>query len=272
MNLLALDFETQCDNAKTTRITEVGAAWFFDNHNPPYAKRGKISFPCWESDYPPQTEFIVDLTGLSDDYLKTNGITRLDALTRLMPMINEADVIFAHKKAFDQTVFEATCKSLNLAHPKKEWICTLSEFKWPKKFTCLKLGHLAFEHGLFDPTHPNTGQSQTRFDRSLLHRAGDDAELLLVLVTEKYDLKKVLAYAREKWIYFKADILPPWKDGGEQKKLAWQLGFTYESPKHDEAHRWEKTWVKRVKECDLSEAQKSHEGVPFRISIIEGIN
>jgi len=264
MNLLAIDFETQDDNAKTTNITEVGAAWVSPGREP-----SKLSIFCYEPSYPPQTPFIEDLTGISDEILKRDGISRMDALTRLMPLIEQADVIFAHKKAFDQTVFEYTCKRLGLTFPQKEWICTLTEVEWPKKMTCLKLGHLAFEFGLFDWTEGKDGKYPPGFDRNMLHRAGDDSELLLYLVTHKLGLDNVLKYAREKWVYFKADVLPPWKDGGEQNAIVKKLGFSYEKCKHTEFPVWPKSWVIRVKERNADSIKKLE--VPFRISQIEGV-
>lgn len=275
MNLLVIDFETQDDNPKTTRVTEVGAAWFFDECA---EETGKVSQFCYEPDYPPQTPFIADLTGISDDMLKKDGLPRGEVFVKtLLPLVERAEVIFAHKKSFDQTIFESTCKALEIDFPKREWICTLAEVKWPKKFTCLKLGHIAFEYGMFDVRvdDQNNWAQKTlmlpEFDRTKLHRAGDDAEILLAIIQRKLKLDDVLAYAREPWVYFKADCLGPWKDGGEQTGIAKKLGFSWEGCRHDDLHKWPKTWVKRVKQSELADTLKLFEGLPFRVSQIEGL-
>lgn len=270
MKILAIDFETQCDDAAKTRITEAGAHLVTaEMQDGKYvfrqAANATYSQLCYESDYPAQTEFISDLTGITDEMLKKDGIPRAKMLETLIPLVESADVILAHKKAFDQVVFESTCKALGIEPPKKEWICTLTEFVWPKSYTCKKLGHLAFEHGMFD----------NGFDRSKLHRAGDDARLLVQLITGYYNLDEVLAYARAPWIYLKGECLPPWTDGGVQKSIAYKLGFSYEKCKYTEKPVWPKSWVTRVK--TMVEVEKIKETVrtsesPFRVAIIEGIS
>lgn len=261
MHILTVDFETQGDNALETRVTEVGACSLTLSVNESALMRVYNQL-CWESDYPPQDPFIVELTGITDEMLKKDGVPRHLAFARLIPLVQGADVIFAHKKAFDQTVFESTCRALGIEVPTgKEWICTLSEFNWPAKYTCKKLSHLAFDHGL-------------EFDRSKMHRAGDDAALLMRLI-QLYGLEKVLVYARAPWVYIKADILPPWKDGGAQKEIAYKLGFSYERCKYTEAPVWSKTWVMRTKDAGLFEQMQvkvAASASPFRLSIIEGIN
>lgn len=258
MNLLAIDFETQSNDPRTTNVTEVGAAGWFEGGAIDYSQL------CWEPSYPPQDPFIADLTGITDEMLTKEGLPRKPAFEKLCQYINQATHIFAHKKAFDQVVFESTCERLGIIYPRRTWICTLTEFEWPKKFTCMKLGHLAFEHGLFD---------NGRYDRTKCHRASDDAKLLLSLVAE-YKLDDVLAYAYSPWRYFKADILPPWKDGGAQKDKAVKLGFSYERCKYTEGPSWPKTWVTRVKEKNVAVLlEASHAAqIDFRIAPIQGIS
>lgn len=282
MKILAVDFETQCDDAANTRITEAGAYGVLADRQEDgwkFTELGTYSQLCFEPDYPPQSEFIADLTGISDDMLKKDGISREKMLETLVPLVEAADVIFAHKKAFDQVVFESTCKKLGIEPPKKEWICTLTEFVWPKSYTCKKLGHLAFEHGMFDSCLEKAeGQNvyiPPMENRHALHRAGDDARLLMQLVTRFYSLDKVLEYARTPWIYIKAECLPPWTDGGVQKSIAYKLGFSYEKCKYTEKPAWPKSWVTRVK--TMEEVEKIKETVrtsvsPFRVAIIEGLS
>ena len=115
------------------------------------------------------------------------------------------------------------------------------------------------------------GDYGVEFDRTKMHRAGDDAKLLLHLITKYYHLDDVLAYAAEPWIYFKADILPPWKDGGAQKEVAFKLGFSYERCKHTEGPVWPKSWVRRVKLRDWPHFKEKLVGLDFRVARIEGL-
>ena len=68
------------------------------------------------------------------------------------------------------------------------------------------------------------------------------------LVSEKYHIKDVLAYARAPWVYFKApDILGPWKDSGVQNANVKSMGFSWECVKGTDFPKWDKTWVNSCK-------------------------
>lgn len=264
MLVLGLDFETQDADSKTTRVTEVGAA-LYTVENDVWKKECGFSHFCWEKDYPPQTQKIIDLTGITDDMLVSYGKSRKEVFeSKLLPLVEKADVIFAHKIAFDRTVLYQTAKQFDLQVPEREWICTLTNFKWPKHITCHKLSHIAYEHEIYVPP-------------SQLHRAEQDVDLMMRLLG-KYKLEDVLAYARKPWIYLKADVLGPWQgkggDGGTQLGIAKPLGFSYEQIKGTEDYRWPKTWVTRVKEQSDIEAIKDAVRIsasPFRVAIIEGV-
>lgn len=268
--VLGLDFETQDADARTTRATEVGAALYSTYYDPAQNKvtlrkeRG-FSALMWEPDYPPQTEKIVELTSITDEMLREQGQSRHKVFTELLlPLVQQASIIMAHKTAFDRTVFESTCGALDLPVPEgKEWLCTLTNFPWKKGLTCHKLSHLAYEHGIM-------------VDPRTLHRAEQDVDLMIRTVGE-YDFNAVLAYAREPFVYLKADILGPWVgrggDGGVQKDIAQSLGFSWESVKGTDFPKWPKTWVGRVKQSQAEVVfQKVRESAsPFRVSVIEGI-
>ncbi len=273
IKILGLDFETQCDQVKTTRITEVGAVLYeyvtpgewdeegtrFSN----YRVLNKFTEFCYDASYPPQTEFITQLTGITDGLLKEQGKSPWIVMAKLVKdYIEPADVIFAHKIAFDKSVLEAHCLKLELELPKKEWICTLTNFPWPKKYTCHKLSHLAYEHGLM-------------VDPRTLHRAMNDVELMIDLISGHYDLKEILEYARSPWRYLKIAVPGPWTDGGAGTGFAKQHGFSYEQVKGTDGPKWPKTWVTRVKtEAEhfrIGEAARTNKP-PYRVDVIEGIN
>lgn len=281
MKVLGLDFETQSVDAKTTRITEIGAVLYNYQKDNYFVEAGKdpndpinrvpvqtwqkiTSFQafCFEEKYPPQTDFIVELTGITDHMLMQYGRPRKEQLEKLLPLVQEADVIVAHNIQFDKTVLESTASLFELSVPPKEWLCTLSNFPWPKKFTCHKLSHLAYDHSIL-------------VDPATLHRAVDDVELMFKLLA-KYDFGEVLTYSREPWAYMWASPLGPWQgkggDGGIQTGIAKSLGFAWERVKGCE-HTWPKKWVTRVKQSQMQalisavEASES----PFNVDRIQGI-
>lgn len=260
MIICGLDFETQSADASTTRVTEVGAALYqYIPYPLPWVKLKGFSSICWEPEYPPQTEKIVELTGITDGVLQRDGRPCREVFPKLLEFIAQADIVLAHKISFDQTVLNSTCTLLGITPPNKEWLCTLTNFPWPTKYTCHKLGHLGWEHGL-------------NFPASSLHRAEQDVDLMMSLV-QQYNFEEVLAYARSPWIYLKADVLGPWIDGGIQNGIAKSLGFGWESVKGDDTRKWSKTWVTRVKQSNL---EKILEGVrtsasPFRVTQIQGV-
>lgn len=258
MIICGLDFETQCADAKTTRVTEVGAALYHYGGGE-WIKRDGFSKFCWELDYPPQTEKIVELTGITDGILQRDGKPREIVFAELLEFMDQADLCMAHKIGFDKTVLESTCKAIGLDVPRKEWLCTLTNFPWPSKYTCHKLGHLGWEHGL-------------NFPANTLHRAEQDVDLMFALV-QCYNFDDVLAYARTPWIYLRADVVGPWVDGGKQNGIAKSLGFGWEQVKGDDEHRWPKTWVARTKANNLAKIQEAvRKSIsPFRVAIIEGV-
>lgn len=257
--VLGLDFETQDADAKTTRITEIGAVLFtvIENRLKPLCDYNRL---VYEPDYPPQTKKIIELTGITDDMLIAKGISRKEALRELITLIDSADIIMAHKISFDKTVLYSSAKLFDLVVPEKEWLCTLTNFNWPSNLTCHKLSHLAYEHGIM-------------VDPRTLHRAFEDVALMGRVVNE-YSFSDVIKYAREPWIYLKADVIAPWKDGGFQTGVAKSLGYSWQQVKGVDFYQWDKTWVTRVKES-MFEAHKeeiSKSIAPFRITKIEGIS
>lgn len=294
MKLLGLDFETQTDKAATTNVTEVGAVLYEYNGygkflcRPGTTIHGEMEdksvvysgqFPpvplgplteidsysafCWDKSYPPQTEKIIEITGITDGLLKEQGEAAKPVMEKLVKdYITPADVIFAHKTAFDKTILEAQCQKFHIELPRKEWICTLTNFPWPGKYTCHKLSHLAYEHGIM-------------VDPSTLHRAMNDVQLMMRLISTKYDIDKVLEYARMPWTYLKIAVPGPWTDGGEGTGFAKQLGFSYECVKGTDYPKWPKTWVTRVKTAEqhfkIGEAARTNK-IAYRVDKIEGLN
>lgn len=269
MLILGIDLETQSLDPHT-KITEIGAGLFRSSSTMTVTNSGtefKYGWPkeigfshfCYEENYAPQTQEIIELTGITDLMLKERGHSRKEVILTLLPLMRSCDAIMAHNKAFDQTVLENTAKEVGVNLPEKEWICTNLDIDYPKKFTCHKLSHLALDHGI-------------SVDPSKLHRAENDVDLMMALVS-KYNIDEILAFARSPWILLKAKIRPPWVgnggDGGIQKEIAQKLGFSYEKIKYldNVVPVQPKTWIKRIKECKIESLMKDIDvsSSPFQI-------
>lgn len=252
MKLLGVDFETQCDDPETTNVTEIGALLTDEAFN----EVGRISQLCWESSYPPQTKEIVEITHITDEMLKANGVMRKGAFLELFSLVEQADYIFAHNKKFDETVFLSTCEKVGLNPPRKTWICTLTEVDYPAKFRCKQLSHLAFEH-------------RVEFNPDNLHRAFDDVQLMMNLIA-KYKIEDIIAFASEPWVYIQAIFPAPFesKIGFQVGRIkASKLNFGWEKAKGDD-REFPKKWMKRVKQRFVQETQDKAQNLNLQIRVL----
>jgi hypothetical protein len=234
VKILGVDLETQ-GLEKETKITEIGAS-LWDYTDKKWTKISGFSKLCYEPEYGPQPELIVDLTGITDEMLKKDGRPRLEIINEfLIPLVTQADVIIAHNKKFEMDVLGATFKELGVKidGPKKEWICTMSEVDYPAKYKCHKLSHMAYDHSILVPPEK-------------LHRAEQDVDLMFMLV-QKYDFDEVLAYARQPSVVLRALCAAPFNDGGIESGIAKSLGFSWEKPRGSYDLNFPKMWVACVK-------------------------
>lgn len=238
MKLVVLDFETQGDDPTFHKPTEVGAV-LWDTEEEAFTER--LSQLIYEPSYEPQTEEIVEITGITDEMLKEKGLSRETVFMNLLsPLVEEADYVLAHNKAFDQTVYETTCRAIgrDIRKPKGGWICTIQDVPYPKKYKCKKLSHLAYDHGVI-------------VDPATLHRAIHDVELLAELILTRYDFNDILAYYQLPWaILFLNGVKGPWEDNGVTNAQAKKLGYSWERPWGTDL-TFQKRWVKRIKEDQI---------------------
>lgn len=257
MKLLFIDYETQSDDAKTTNPTEVGCLLvsrrYRENEPDEYVVLEEFSQIIYDESYPPQTQEIVDLTGITDEMLKEKGRPAKEVFsTKISPLVAQAQIVMAHNRAFDQTVYESTCSRLGLdpAQPSQGWLCTIQDIPWPKKFKCKKQSHLAYDHGIL--VHPDT-----------LHRALDDVKLLFSLVTQCHiPFEAILEYWRTPWAILRANVQGPWQDGGVGTGQAKKLGYSWEKIFGTDLV-FPKMWVKRVRETEI---EKEKQQAPFKIT------
>lgn len=260
LKILGLDFETNSDDAKTCAVTEVGAILMervlHELGHYVFCGRQKLSQLVWQKGYPEQSQKIIEITGITDAMLQEGGKpVRGVFQDELFPLMEQADYILAHNKAFDQTVLESVCKRIGLTPPKRRWICTLTEVPYPEKYRCKQLSHLALDHKL-------------SMDTRELHRAVNDVELMLELICTKYQFDDILAYADMPWVYLQIHTTPPWEDGGKTTDEAKKLGYYWQTDKrwNDANLVFNKCWVKRVK---LDQLEKEKSSTKMLVSVLK---
>jgi DNA polymerase III epsilon subunit-like protein len=252
MKLALVDFETNgVDNL--ARPTEFGVSLIDSETYKSFFTMGEL---IYDTDYPPQSEIILKITGITDEMLKRDGIpfhVQLAALIECFYSFGWPDFFVAHNASFDARIFRnemKRCKPILLQMHKVEvleklfdipWICSINDIDHPKEFKCKKLSHLALDYGIaVDPT--------------TLHRATDDVDLLAKLLeVAKIDWTRVVARQSMPWVYVRAVVPHPKEDNGAGKDKASSLGFKWQ--KIDDQH-FDKWWVKKVKEPDIPELER----------------
>lgn len=248
--VLILDFETTGLNFETDRIIEVGAMVVSEDFKEVFESFNHL---VWDETYPVLTEEIQELTGITTAELVDGAIGPQEMVDVIEDMASRFDVKFvvAYNEEFDSKMLMAELKRLNEEGGYAKWVCALKDHKPNYKCKSWKLMHVALDHGV--PVDPST-----------LHRAIADVELTRkMLEASGATLDKLLAYRNSPYVYLRAKVAKPWEDGGKSTDLAKAHGFTWEKAKGD-TRVFEKTWVRRIKECDLKEVGE----FPFQTATI----
>lgn len=244
MNICGIDFETTGLDPKKDRITEIGAIVWNEN----YDVLAEFQTMVYERDYPKQTDIVIKLTGITDEMLTSQGaIPPRLALTQLNDMMMPHDIKFmvAHNAPFDRAFLKADVKrQFGEGEPwKTSWLDTMRDIEYPVNVKCRKLSHVALDLGIM-------------VDPKTLHRSLGDVRVMGKVLKE-FDIKDIIDFSRQDWIYLQAQIPPPWigrgGDGGVGKAAASKVGFSWEKARATEGPTFPKKWVIRVKESKVDE-------------------
>lgn len=237
--VLGIDFETTTNVVPEARITEIGAVAFDEDWIE------KASFECFVYDetYPPQSEEVIRITGITDAILREQGADPKQSLMQLVAVMSRADYFVAHNKEFDRQVFENEMKR-HLPEvpvpPRGKWLCSYQDIQYPSHFKCKKLSHLALDHGI-------TVQPET------LHRATGDIRLMGELMRHGgYKLSDMIEYASTPWVLIRADVSFGNNQLAKDRQYRWNPTFK----------RWEKKVKKNVLEKEIMDSS-------FRVIILE---
>ncbi len=108
MLILGADFESNGLDVEKAHITEIGAVLFDTDKG---SSIESLSCLLHDSTYPTQPDDIIDLTGITDEMLKQEGILPEPGLRKFQELMHKADYIIAHNKKFDQDQRRAARKA-----------------------------------------------------------------------------------------------------------------------------------------------------------------
>lgn len=242
MRVLGLDCETSGLDPATHFLTEVG--WvLFDEHWNVLNKHGSL---IANKNRPPLTPEIIQLTKLTDEQLDKEGKS-LESVLEDLANVEGYDCVVAHNLPFDLDFLKAGYAQVGYEAGDlilKPWLCSNADVVQHVGKRCRKLSHMGIDYGLC-------------VDGSKLHRAVDDV-LLMGQVLKACGAKAddMLAYQLDPWVYLQALTEKPWVDSGKSTDLAKADGYGWQQAVGTYSPKFDKAWVKRVKQKDL-EAEKA---------------
>lgn len=252
MRVCGIDFETTGLDPKDHYVTEIGAIIFDGNTWDPIEE---FSFLVHEPLALPLPEMITNLTGITDEMLRSQGIPPEMAFDKLYNFTEgfKIDAFIAHNAPFDKSFYykemQRACydQSEYMGTP---WYCSKTGVKTHQGKNCTKLSHLALDYGCL-------------VDGSGLHRAINDVRIMgQMLKKTGLTFAQIKEWSDEPWVYLKANV------SFDQKEVAKADGYSWEKIYGDyNSPLFQKTWVKRIKKSGL-EAEQSR-SVPFKREIIQ---
>lgn len=270
MIVKVIDFETTGFPATECRITECAAQDVRVNNEGHMSIIGQmVEEYVYESNYPAITDIITELTGITEERLKSFGIPFSKLIDELFPEFDGVrtvpDYMLAHNKSFDEQVFkselarhrdqlssELYSKLLEL-----KWICSLRDIKWDAKYKCKKLSHLALDVGV-------------TVDPSTLHRAGGDVRLLIQLLKHaRINILELVGLSKIPLVIVKAMVPSPFGvrgDGGKGKDKAKECGFGWQKAPGTDGPELKNSWLKQVRENEIQQLEKE---LGYGIQIVE---
>jgi len=257
MSLLLIDFESSGLDVQQDKIIEVGAM-LCDNKFNVQEKLSMLVNPGQ-----PVSDVITKVTGITNDMLvgESDIHEMFEELGTMVSM--ELTYVIAFNRAFDEQLFKAEVRRHDMTlDPKMNylvqvpWLCAMADIEQHMEFKSWKQMHIALDHGI--TVNPKE-----------LHRAINDVELMRqILLASGTTPEKMYEYQTSPWLYIRAMVRKPWEDNGEGIAQAKALGYGWEQAKGDASgKRFEKCWVKRIKEKNWGAEEKA---APFPIKLIGG--
>lgn len=211
MLVLGLDLETTTFDQDILRITEVGAVLYDTDLKCPIEVQADL---VYEKDIPlPMDEYVVGLTGITDDMILEYGKAPEDVLKTFSKLYDRADYVVAHNgNDFDRPAMKKFIGryigNRELAGYKfepKHWIDTMTDIPYSEYINTRKLQDLTGRHGFLNP---------------FPHRAIFDVFSMLRIMSE-YDFNEVVTISHSPTLVFQAVVDFHAKDLAKAAKFRW---------------------------------------------------
>ena len=248
MRFCFLDLETTGLSFEKDYITEI--AWVVKEAGAKKALSIRTSLIAIPIDVPPE---ITELTGITKPLLDEAGVRFDCAMFELEADLIDyrVDYIVAHNgENFDKPMLSANIKRQPGTSPwvygnkvlELPWLDTRADIVYPESWTSRRLNHLAAEMGFLNP---------------FPHMALFDA-VTMMKIFEGFPAETAVARAKEPWVTLKACVTYDDREKAKKRRFSWEKCGDKTYPK---------TWVKRVKEGDVSRETSEAD---FPIVTLEG--
>jgi len=232
MLILALDLETSDLSPEKGKILEL--AYVLKRVGEPRAWKMRTEFiydKTWEPDFIPKEAQLIN--GISTDNCRRFGVP-LSGIAREINFIiqtHKVDAICGHNlRGFDMPYLMHHIGGLSVDHWENIKSCpiidTMTDVEYPTQMKARNLVHLCAEHG---------------FLNFQAHSALADVVATLRLL-ECYDVKQVFERAKLPSSIYQAMTAYEARDAAKNRGFRWQ---------DLEGRTFLKSWVKRIKDCDL---------------------
>ena len=266
MIICGFDVETNGLKPGDNRVTEIGMQ--IVDWESPQRMTWNPAWGClaWDETYPPQSDLIVKLTGITDEDLKSKGAKPNQMWHDFGAMLVEhgVEVMIAHNAQFDKGFFTAEITRYRDEFSEEQfdylmkipWVCTMRDIVHPSEFKCRKLAHLALDYGV-------------AVDPEKMHRATEDVNVMMMMCLKAHvDWGKLLGRSSTPWVVIRAMIPPPFganSDGGAGKEKAKTCGFGYQKAPGTDLPELKNAWLKRVKQDEVASEE---EKLGYKVSIV----
>lgn len=249
MIVLGYDLETTGLDTQTDRIIEVGAVIWDTEKNVPIEIYSQFVKP--DPSVLPLKEEIINLTGISDEYIEALGVDTITVMAHIQGMCtrHKVEYIIAHNgEGYDKPLTYAELSRCGIGGDFclriLPWVDTRSDLPFKIEPSSRRLMHLAGEHGFLNP---------------FSHRAVFDV-LTMLKVMSHYDFNEVAAQSKIPWATARALV------GYEDREKAKEMRFSWEKIGEK---TYTKMWVKKIRENQVEKEQAAAEAKGFKIIRIE---
>lgn len=233
MLVLGLDLETTTYDQSLLRVTEVGAVLYDTELKVPIEVQADL---VMEPDNElPMDEFVVGLTGITDDMLRNYGKHPVEVIDRFLQLYKRAEFVVAHNgNEFDKPALTGFINRYRdqcfepMPDYKLHWIDTMTDIPYNDYITTRKLEDLTGRHGFLNP---------------FPHRAFTDVLAMLRIMSE-YDFDEVcqISYSPELVFYANVDY--------HSRDVAKAARFRWDSEKRKWTYKIKKYFVDEEKRRD----------------------